>query len=82
MSIKSIISENKERDLSKVCILKSLLNFEFKFCIGVKTNKYNAKLRKISLSDTLSGNSFKLIQNTAKLMTLYRVAPLCSGHAT
>ena len=82
MSIKSIISENKERDLSKVCILKSLLNSELKFCIGAKTNIYNAKLRKISLADTLNGNSFNLIQNIAKLVTLYRVAPLCNGHAT
>ena len=44
MSKKSIISENKEGNLSKVCILKSLLKYEFKFCIGFETNIYNAKL--------------------------------------
>ena len=61
--------------------MKSLLSSEFKFRIGVETIIYNAKLRKIFLSHTLSGNSLKLIQNIAKVMALYTVEALYNGHA-
>ena len=57
------------------------MSSEFKFHIGFETIINNAKLRKIFLSHTLSGNSLKLIQSIAEVMALYRVEALYNGHA-